>query len=178
MTQTGAPKIVVLVTNKLDAKRRYWVWFLPFGILFWNEKTPQKNQTRPQQHVADFNLRTWNLKSSHKGFKYNCCLRGSCRAEQLVSFCSSLQVLQSFAVMFWWNGVYFSPRVLFLLVFIIDLVGCKHFSRFSIFQEFILSEDYNKMTPALTYQGETWRILFVCGTKSVISHILRQTGSL
>lgn len=30
------------------------------------------------------------------------------------------------------------------------------------FQEFILSEDYNKMSPARTYQGETGSVCTVC----------------
>uniref|UniRef100_A0A7N6FKY3 FYVE-type domain-containing protein n=1 Tax=Anabas testudineus TaxID=64144 RepID=A0A7N6FKY3_ANATE len=38
---------------------------------------------------------------------------------------------------------------------------CRHLSPLPVFQEFILSEDYNKMTPARTYQAHQGRVTVV-----------------
>lgn len=46
----------------------------------------------------------------------------------------------------------------YLETFVIDPSQYEHLFTLPVFQEFVLSEDYNKMTPARTYQGET-----VCG---------------
>ncbi|MEQ2177478.1 hypothetical protein GOODEAATRI_004003, partial [Goodea atripinnis] len=55
----------------------------------------------------------------------------------------------------------FTPCFISVCNFVFDLIGCKQLSLFSVFQEFLLSEDYNKMTPALTYQAHQGRVAVV-----------------